>query len=531
MRGVAQVVGALVLGSGLGVGTAAAADARPPASVPAIAASAKGRLALLAPATGVRVVLGSASQPAWSPDGRRVAFVSPRNGGSEIYVLDIVTNTLRRLTQSPGTADLNPAWSPDGGRIAWTTDTGDDLDLRVMNADGKGKQILVGGPANDAEPAWDPDGSRVVFASDRGGSFDLWAVSTTTAEQTPLVQLPGEERDPAFSRDGTRLAFSGRAAGNTDVWTSGADGSAPARRTTAARFDGQPTWGPRGGRIAFVSARDGNARIWTMARNGTDQHRLAASRPGDSRPSWASAAVARILPLAGETLPDLDQRAPAGLIVTRLHGHFVLGFDSAVDNIGTGPLWIRGSRPNRRVKTMRADQLVELESGRVRRYRSVGRLRYEAHPPHHHWHFQPFERYELRRASDFALIVRDRKSGFCLADHYGLAAHRVKGFGPPRFLGSCGLGNRRLLRVEQGSSVGYTDRYPALFHGQDVILSGVRAGRYVLVHRANPELTFKELRYDNNAASLLLRISWPGGAGRQPAVEVLKRCPSSERCG
>ena len=129
------------------------------------------------------------------------------------------------------------------------------------------------------------------------------------------------------------------------------------------------------------------------------------------------------------------------------------------------------------------------------------------------------------------MLVRDRKSGFCLADHYGGAWARVKGEGPPRFLGNCGMNNRRLLHVEQGSSIGYTDRYPALFHGQDVRLTGVPAGRYVIVHRANPERKTKELRYDNNAASILVRITWPQGKSRMPQVRVLKTCQTSQFCG
>jgi Tol biopolymer transport system component len=505
-----------------------AAALSPPARTPAIAASAKGRLALLSPTTRIRVVLpGGASQPAWSADGRSVAFV--RDG--DIYTLRVSSNTLRRLTNTPTVADSAPAWSPNGATIAWASGTGAELDIRLMNADGTSKQLLAGGAGRDTEPAWDPDGSRVVFATDRGATFDLWAVNVTTDVQSPLVALPGDEREPAFARNGSALAFSSRTSGNTDIWVSTPSGGSPTRLTTDAASDSSPAWSPASVKLAFTSTRKGSTRIWTMAASGAGQKALASSRAGDVHPSWADAAAARVLPLPGENLPDLDQRAPTGLVVIRKHGHFLLGFDSAVDNIGTGPLWIRASRANRQVAAMRADQLVELDGGRVRRYTKVGQLHYESHPPHHHWHFQPFERYELRRASDFALLVRDRKAGFCLADHYGGSAQRVEGFGPPRFLGKCGLNNPRALHVEQGSSIGYTDRYPALFHGQDVNLTGVPAGRYVIVHRANPERTFKELRYDNNAASVLVQLSWPNGTGSLPRVTVLKRCQTRETCG
>ena len=525
--GAARVWGVLLFAVALIAPSTAAAYVAPPAKTPAIAASAGGRLALLAPTGRIRVVLPEqASQPAWSPNGRSVAFVR----GGDIYTLQIASNTLRRLTNTTAD-DRAPAWSPGGGAIAWSSGTAGEFDIRLMNTDGTSKQLLAGAPGRDVEPAWDPDGSRVIFATDRNGTFDLWAVNVTTEVQTPLVQLPGEEHEPAMAPDRSALAFSERASGNTDVWVATPAGGSPAPLTNTPATDSAPAWSPTSTRIAFASRRGGVARIWTMTAAGGSEAVLASSRAGDFHPSWANAAVARVLPLPGENLPDLDQRAPTGLVVIRKHGHFLLGFASAVDNVGTGPLWIRGTRPNRQVSAMRADQLVELDNRRIRAYRSIGQLKFERHPPHHHWHFQPFERYELRRASDFALVVRDRKAGFCLADHYGGSAGRVEGFGPPRFLGHCGLNKPGLLHVSQGSSIGYTDRYPALFHGQDVRLTGVPAGRYVIVHRANPERTTKELRYDNNAASVLVRLSWPNGMGSLPRVTVLKRCVTRESCG
>ncbi len=173
---------------------------------------------------------------------------------------------------------------------------------------------------------------------------------------------------------------------------------------------------------------------------------------------------------------------------------------------------------------MLAQQLVELSDGSTRAYAGVGRLRYTPESTHTHWHLLDFQRYELRRA-DGSVVVRDRKSGFCLADHYGLA----RGVRParPYFLGNCAQGAPGARAVEQGSSVGYTDRYPPHFHGQNVDLTGIPAGVYVLVHRANPDRWLRERRYDNDAASVRLRLTRPGGV---PTVRVLRSCEGSERC-
>jgi hypothetical protein len=176
---------------------------------------------------------------------------------------------------------------------------------------------------------------------------------------------------------------------------------------------------------------------------------------------------------------------------------------------------------------MDATQVVQLAGGGRRLVPGAGFLHYVDSPPHHHWHLLGFDRYELRRVDDFALVVRDRKTGFCIADHYGIAPGIPHG--PPRFVGDCEQFHPEALSVEEGSSVGYTDRYPANFHGQNLDLTGVAPGRYWLVHRVNSTFGLRERRYDNDAASLLVRITWPGGRRSAPRVEPLRAC-LAERC-
>jgi hypothetical protein len=175
---------------------------------------------------------------------------------------------------------------------------------------------------------------------------------------------------------------------------------------------------------------------------------------------------------------------------------------------------------------MDARQLVRLSDGSLRVWDGAGRLRYTPSPTHTHWHLLDFQRYELRTL-DGALVVRDRKSGFCLADHYGQAARRVQRFTGAHFLGNCAQGNPGALSIEQGTSPGYTDLYPPHFHGQNLELRGVPSGVYVLVHRANPDGLLEELDYTNNAASLRIRISWVNGV---PKVQTLRTCQASADC-
>jgi hypothetical protein len=225
--------------------------------------------------------------------------------------------------------------------------------------------------------------------------------------------------------------------------------------------------------------------------------------------------------------PNLVQRPPSGLVVSAgRHGRWLLGFTSMVDNRGQGALWIRGTRHGS-AKVMEVRQLVSLEGGGTRVLPESGELHYTVAPPHYHWHFLGFDRYELRTPGTYKLLVRDHKSGFCIADHYGIALGVPHG--RPRFLSACEQFHPEARDVEEGSSVGYTDKYPANFHGQNLDITTVKAGRYWLVHSANSDFHLRETRYDDNTASLLVRIAWPNGHAREPRVTTLGSCAGA-RC-
>jgi hypothetical protein len=259
---------------------------------------------------------------------------------------------------------------------------------------------------------------------------------------------------------------------------------------------------------------------------------VASPRRGDaSTPKALRAAT------ANDRLPDLDQETPSELALqTRtVDGtrSYVLGFRSAVVNVGAGPLIVKGSRPNQRVPLMRVDQLVEREGAPARVVRHVGRMQYTVSPDHRHWHFLQFDRYllqraELRDASGARVLVRDQKTGFCLGDRYR-TNQSLRGVAPaqPVFRGRCGLDRPDLLQMLEGISVGYGDDYSAFLEGQDLPLDGLPAGRYVLVHRVNVNHALAESSYRNNAASVLLDLRW---SARQPLLRVLATCPNTDRC-
>ena len=112
----------------------------------------------------------SDGSPSWSPDGRRIAFRSRRDGDdSEIYTMNADGSGVARLTHNSD-YDGSPSWSPDGRRIAFTSRMdGDKLDIYTMNADGSGVARLTHNSDFDLSPSWSPDGRRIAFISDRDG--------------------------------------------------------------------------------------------------------------------------------------------------------------------------------------------------------------------------------------------------------------------------------------------------------------------------------------------------------------------------
>ncbi|HEX2044183.1 MAG TPA: lysyl oxidase family protein [Gaiellaceae bacterium] len=245
-------------------------------------------------------------------------------------------------------------------------------------------------------------------------------------------------------------------------------------------------------------------------------------------------AAAGVALLAGgepeDLLPDLDQAAPSAVSVVRVGDAYRLTFASAVDNLGRGPLVVHARRPHRGAPLMAVRQEIHRGDGSSRERATADRVRYVRSETHAHWHVLGFERYELRRARDGTLVAPDRKTGFCLGDRYDARPRaRIDGEPPePVWTGDCGKGRPGLLELSEGISPGYGDDYVPRLEGQYVELSDVPAGRYVLVHRANPERTLVESDYGNNAASVLIAVRRP--AGEIPTVVVLARCPATADC-
>jgi len=235
-------------------------------------------------------------------------------------------------------------------------------------------------------------------------------------------------------------------------------------------------------------------------------------------------------------LPNLNQEIPGDLTIKQVRvGRRIrhrLGFTSAVDNLGAGPIRLIGHRPSTRQRSMIVDQVISRSDGSTETVPGVGRLRYVRSEDHQHWHLLRFDDYQLRRVADGTLVRPARKTGFCLGDRYDQNLDTQLPGEPttPLWVAACGKFRSRLLGVEQGISVGWGDAYKAHLEGQSIDITNLPAGRYDLVHIVNADRRLRESDYSDNAASLLIELSWNRAKIKTPTVTQLQGCSESARC-
>ena len=251
------------------------------------------------------------TDPSWSPDGTRIAFVSEREGNfagkrKHIYVMDADGKNQRKLSRNPF-AEWDPAWSPDGTHIAFTSDVDFHRHIYVTDAT-NGKNLRRIGPHKRVgwHPSWSPDGKRIAFTSWSNleviglGNYEIYVMDADGSNQQRLTQNPGHESDPSWSPDGERIAFASNRDGNYEIYVMDADGKNQQRLTRNPARDWYPSWSPDGERIIFVSHRDGNYEIYVMNADGARQVRRRTKDGSEDRdPAWFAPAFAvEIAPFA-----------------------------------------------------------------------------------------------------------------------------------------------------------------------------------------------------------------------------------------
>jgi Tol biopolymer transport system component len=251
------------------------------------------RLLLIALAALLVAGCGGSSAPKGPP---ALLFVSTKDGDYAIFGADADGGHAHRLTKEKGDPSspaglffqIEPAWSPDGKQIAFVSGRDGVGHVFVMKPDGTGTRRVTNTRKDDAHPSWSPDGKWLVFS--REGALFRAPVEGGAAQRL-LRKAPGHAADPAYSPDGKQVAYDYRRPGFSirEVYVMNADGTGSPRQLTDLReVSGFPSWSPDGKELAFMSdAHGGHTEIYTIPANGGRPKRVTISGTDAIQPAWS----------------------------------------------------------------------------------------------------------------------------------------------------------------------------------------------------------------------------------------------------
>ncbi|NDJ51668.1 MAG: hypothetical protein GYB68_01125 [Chloroflexi bacterium] len=268
---------------------------------------------------------GDDRHPAWSPDGRQIAFSSQRNGNWDLFILDMESGEIVQITDDPA-YESNPTWSSDSFFLAYEAYYENNLDIYIVAVDGSQEPIPVTrNPEPDYAPAWSPvDGGReIAYVSVRDGNTDVYVISlddpredlTRNVSQTPRIR----EDKPAWAPSGTALAYSAVEDGLSLVYS--VDLLTELARPRVVGQGHSPAWSPDGGSLVFLADRrregslmlTGQAVQWDFSVRAFALDGIArypdwslATLPDEPRGSLTFAITAPLAPAYSEGSPEQD---------------------------------------------------------------------------------------------------------------------------------------------------------------------------------------------------------------------------------
>ena len=222
--------------------------------------------------------------PAWSPDGRELAYVSFETRKAVVYVQEVATGKRRSVAAFKG-SNSAPAWSPDGRQLALTLSREGGSQLFLMDRDGSGLKRFTQSSAIDTEAAWSPDGKQVYFVSDRGGGPQVYRQPVAGGNAERLTFNGSYNISPSPSPDGRLLAYITRDGGAFRLQVMDlADGKS--RPLTETRDDESPSFSPNSRLIIYATRDGGRDVLMTTTADGRIKARLMSTLADVREPCW-----------------------------------------------------------------------------------------------------------------------------------------------------------------------------------------------------------------------------------------------------
>jgi TolB protein len=224
--------------------------------------------------------------PAWSPDGQWLAYVSFESKLSGVYV-QLVRTGERRLVSARAGINGAPAWSPDGKKLALTLGgSNGNPDIYVLDLATQGLTRITDDPAIDTEPEWSPDGRSLYFTSDRAGSPQIYQISSSGGGRPKRITFEGNyNARPRVSADGTQLAMVTLESGGYRIAVLDL-ASGAVRVLSHGRLDESPSFAPNGATLIYSQREAGRGSLATISVDGLTGLRLKAQQGAVCDPAW-----------------------------------------------------------------------------------------------------------------------------------------------------------------------------------------------------------------------------------------------------
>ena len=222
--------------------------------------------------------------PAWSADGKNLAYVSFETGHAVVFIQSVFTNQRSVLADFRG-SNSAPTWSPDGKQLAIVLTRDGSSQLYLINTDGTGLKRLSFSGAIDTEPSFSPDGQTLLFTSDRGGSAQIYRMSVLGGHEQRMTFGEGTHFSPRYSADGSNFVFVHRA--NAKFYIATQDFQTGQMQIVSdGGWDKKPSFSPNGKLILFASEARGRGILATISNDGRVKQRMF-TQVGDARePVW-----------------------------------------------------------------------------------------------------------------------------------------------------------------------------------------------------------------------------------------------------
>lgn len=223
--------------------------------------------------------------PAWSPDGRRLAYVSFETERPAIYIQDLASGQRVRATSFQGINGA-PAWSPDGRRLAMSLSKDGQPEIYVMDIASREFQRITNSSSIDTEPAWAPDGRSLLFTSDRSGGPQLYRHDFASGQQQRLTFTGNYNARGRFSPDGDAIFLVHRSSNGYQVARQDLD-SGRLVVLSDSRWDESPSVAPNGTMVIFATQQGNSGVLGAVTADGRASFRLPSASGDVREPAWS----------------------------------------------------------------------------------------------------------------------------------------------------------------------------------------------------------------------------------------------------